>query len=202
MGALLATTVHERILTDGTGGVTDTELVRIILNADLPEDLVRRLCTVTPTDLAVCPDITSEQAARLVAALELGRRTALAGPLVSSPEDAYALLHFIGGRRKEHFVALYLDSRRRLLQQETLSIGTLTSSLVHPREIYQPAVAISAAALVVGHNHPSGDPEPSPEDLALTRRLRQSGEILGIELLDHLVIGRGSYVSLKTRGVL
>lgn len=123
-------------------------------------------------------------------------------PSVASPEEAYALVADMGALRKEHFRALYLDARRRLLLSETVSIGTLTSSLMHPREVFHPAVSCCAAAVVVAHNHPSGDPEPSPEDLALTRRLRQAGEILGIEVLDHIVVGRARYVSLKQRGVL
>lgn len=134
----------------------------------------------------------------------------LAGELVSSaeapecgsPGQAYQLLLDMASLRKEHFRAIYLDARQRMLRQETVSIGSLTATIVHPREVYRPAIELSAAGVLVAHNHPSGDPNPSPEDLALTRRLRQAGEILGIELIDHLIIGRCGYVSLKERGEL
>jgi DNA repair protein RadC len=123
-------------------------------------------------------------------------------PLCCSPEDVADLVSYLKPKKKEHFVTLLLDTRRRLLKVETTSIGTLTSSLVHPREVFQPAVTASAAAIIVVHNHPSGDPEPSAEDIALTRRLRQGGELLGIELLDHIIIGSKGWVSLKARGQL
>lgn len=206
---------REKLCASGPGALSEAELLAVLLGSGLPgEDALslarrlaglglERLATASVADLCRQRGLGRARAALILAALELGRRACQpAGPPVSSPEEAYALLADMAELRKEHFQALYLDSRRRLMRREVISIGTLTSSLVHPREVFQPAVERSAAALVVGHNHPSGDPEPSPEDLALTRRLRQAGEILGIELLDHLVIGRGRYVSLKQRGVL
>ncbi len=209
---------RERILRQGPEGLTDPELVAVLLGTGKHEKSGRsvlqvaenlagegaaRLACTPLKDLLRTRGVGPARAAALAAAFELGRRaTAAPGPSVASPEEAWCLLADMGSLRKEHFRALYLDARRRLLRTETVSIGTLTSSLVHPREVFQPAVAHSAAAVVVAHNHPSGDPEPSPEDLALTRRLRQSGEILGIEVLDHLVVGRGRFVSLKQRGVL
>ncbi len=205
---------RERILSQGPEGLTDSELVAVLLGPGRTATSLRvaenlagsgaaHLASTPLKDLLRTRGVGPARAAALAAAFELGRRaTAAPGPSVASPEEAWCLLADMGALRKEHFRALYLDARRRLLQTETVSIGTLTSSLVHPREVFQPAVAHSAAAVLVAHNHPSGDPEPSPEDLALTRRLRQSGEILGIEVLDHLVVGRGRFVSLKQRGVL
>lgn len=206
---------RERLLRHGPDGLTDSELLAILLGTGSPgtnvlqvadrlaEPGAARLARTSPDELQRTRGIGPARAAALAAAFELGRRaTTSSGPSVASPEEAWHLLADMSGLRKEHFRALYVDARRRLILAETVSIGTLTSSLVHPREVFQPAVAHSAAALVVAHNHPSGDPEPSPEDLALTRRLRQAGEILGIEVLDHLVVGRGRYVSLKQRGVL
>ncbi len=206
---------RERILNQGPEGLTDSELVAVVLGSgnagqtvlqvadSLAVSGTARLACTPARDLLRTRGVGPARAAALAAAFELGRRAASApGPSVASPEEAWWLLADMADLRKEHFRALYLDARRRLLQSETISIGTLTSSLVHPREVFQPAVTHSAAAVVVAHNHPSGDPEPSPEDLALTRRLRQAGEILGIEVLDHLVVGRGRFVSLKQRGVL
>lgn len=104
---------------------------------------------------------------------------------------------------REHFVVALLDTRFRLAGVNTVSIGTLDSAPVHPREVFKPAILASAAAVVIGHNHPSGNPEPSPEDMGLTKRLREAGKLLGIEVLDHVILGEaGRFVSLKERGLL
>ena len=112
------------------------------------------------------------------------------------------LLPRYAARPVETFGLLALDARHRLRREAVISVGCLTASLVHPREVFQEAVVSRAAALVLFHNHPSGDPEPSAEDLALTRRLAAAGSLMGIEVLDHLVLGAGRYVSLKDRGHL
>lgn len=124
----------------------------------------------------------------------------------TSPEEAYAnILKAFGPKmrsKKECFVVLGLDSRRRIQFTEVVSIGTLTATLVHPREVFSRAVRDTASSIVVAHNHPSGDPSPSHEDRLLTERLVQAGRILGINLDDHLVIGKGCYVSLRQLGLL
>ncbi|MCE7871278.1 DNA repair protein RadC [bacterium CPR1] len=191
----------------GPRGLEDWELMALLLGTprpDLARELVREdLRELSLESLQERPGVGLARASTVLAAVELGRRLhRQTGPPVTSPQEAYLLVADLAELRKEHFRCLYLDARRRLLASETISIGTLTASLVHPREVFQPAVARSAASLLVAHNHPSGDPEPSAEDLALTRRLRQAGDILGIELVDHLVVGRGSYVSLKELGYL
>ena len=143
------------------------------------------------------------KAASLMAALELGRRSlGSAGPPVTTPEEAYCQLQDLSQSRKETFKALYLDGRRRLLRSEIVSVGTLTATLVHPREVFGPALECGAASLVVAHNHPSGDPTPSHEDRLLTERLSQAGRLLGLYLDDHLVIGKGCFVSLRQLGLL
>ena len=122
------------------------------------------------------------------------------GQPASSPELAHGLfVQVLGDRPTEEFWALLLDGRHRSKGLAQIGVGTLTSSLVHPREVFGPAVRQGAAALVLAHNHPSGDPEPSQEDLELTRRLIDCGKLLGIPLVDHLVIGDGSFVSLRSR---
>ncbi len=103
---------------------------------------------------------------------------------------------------REHLKAILLNARNRVLDVVTVSVGTLTASLAHPRECFKEAVRQSAAAIIFVHNHPSGDPTPSPEDIALTRQLCEAGRLLGIEVLDHLIIGDGVFVSLKERGLL
>lgn len=160
-----------------------------------------------PSDLAYRYGISPAAALRLRAAVELGRRALAACPPAAEPlrggAEVYALLQpRLAGLSCESFHALYLDAKGRLAHERTVSVGTLTSSLVHPREVFAPAVALRAAAVIVAHNHPSGDPEPSAEDRATTRRLQRAGGLLGIEVLDHVVVARGGYVSFLERGWL
>lgn len=126
-----------------------------------------------------------------------------APPQVRSPEDVFRLLKKqLEGQDREHFVVILLSSKNAVIGVETVSVGTLNASIVHPREALKPAIINSAAAIVLVHNHPSGVPTPSQEDIAITKRIKRAGEILGIEVLDHVIIGRGSYQSLKELGVL
>jgi DNA repair protein RadC len=129
----------------------------------------------------------------------LSERPQFHSPAVAAP----ILAQYIGETDREQFVVALLTVRHRLIGLHTISVGCLTSSLVHPRECFKPALLGSAAALVVAHNHPSGDPEPSADDISLTRRLAAAGALLGIDVLDHIVLGEhGRFVSLKERGVL
>jgi len=142
---------------------------------------------------------------RLLSCLELGSRAAgevpRAGIRVNRPEDLHPLLRrSFRGLDRERFLALYLDTRHRILAAETVSVGTLNVSVVHPREVFKLAVALSAAAVIVAHNHPSGCAEPSAEDLELTARLDRCGHLLGISLLDHLVAGSGEIISIRELG--
>lgn len=104
--------------------------------------------------------------------------------------------------QKEHFVCLFLNTKNHVLAQETLSIGSLNASIVHPREIFRAAIKRSSASIICAHNHPSGDPTPSPEDIQITERLVQAGELIGIEVLDHVIIGDKHYISLKEQGLM
>jgi DNA repair protein RadC len=108
----------------------------------------------------------------------------------------------VRGGRKEHFVAFYVNARSQLIHSETVSVGTLSASLVHPREVFAPAIAHAAAGVIVAHNHPSGDCTPSPEDCEATRRLRRSGELLGIPVLDHVIVSERGFLSFKEQGLL
>lgn len=140
----------------------------------------------------------------LAAAFALGRRVEglrwVRSDSIRSPGGVYRLMApRLRGREREVFSVLLVDGKHRLLAIEEVSEGTLTSSLVHPREVFRPALRRGAAALVAVHNHPSGDPEPSAEDLEVTRRLLDAGRLLGVPLLDHVVLGRGAFVSLRER---
>ena len=175
------------------------------LESQLPA--VTHWCGLEPADLAYRFGLSSASAWRLGAAVELGRRAVTASLPIVEPlrggAEVFALLQpRLAGLHCESFHALYLDAKGRLAHERTISLGTLTRSLVHPREVFAPAVAHRAAAVIVAHNHPSGDPEPSAEDRATTRRLQRAGRLLGIELLDHVVVARGGYVSFLERGWL
>jgi len=196
-GELLAAVV-------GTGvrGVSALDVAGQLLGSGL-----HGLAALSVGELERVRGLGRAKAARVVAALELGARLASDGgtpaPAFESPSEAARyLLPRYSARPVETFGLLALDARHRLRREAVVSVGCLTASLVHPREVFQEAVISRAAALVLFHNHPSGDPEPSAEDLSLTRRLAAAGTLMGIEVLDHLVLGAGRYVSLKDRGQL
>lgn len=126
----------------------------------------------------------------------------LGSTLRTPDESARVLMKYFEGLDREVFVVVLCNIRHKIVGINVVSVGCLSSSLVHPREVFKPAILGSAAAVILAHNHPSGDPEPSAEDLSLTRRLCAAGELLGIKVVDHLVIGDGRYVSLKLRGVM
>lgn len=166
------------------------------------------LWRVSAEDLLRVRGIGPAGTSRLLACLELARRASAwpvaERPVVSTPEDVVRLCATqLRGQDREHFWALVLSTKNRLLRMVEVSVGSLNASIVHPRELFKEAVRVSAASVVVVHNHPSGDPTPSGADLQLTRRLVRAGEVLGIEVLDHVVIGDGgAHVSLREMGVL
>ncbi len=207
-------TIRERLRGDGPGRLTDVDLVALVLGSGhagasvitvadrLVADAggIAALAEREPSELQKRPGVGPALAARLAAAFELGRRVARqtlgAGALVGASRDA--ALHFhglIGDRNREEFHELLLDTRHRVLGHRVVSVGSLQSSIVHPREVFRPAVRAAAAAVVVAHNHPSGDPSPSPEDRAVTARLTAAGELMGIALLDHIVLGEQEFYS-------
>src|SRR5687767_7817575 len=140
---------------------------------------------------------------RIALVREPGVRLAERPQIRESAAAARVLAEYIGEADREMFVVALLTIRHRVIGLHTVSVGCLTSSLVHPREVFKPAILAGCAALLIAHNHPSGDPDPSAEDVALTRRLASAGSLLGIEIIDHLILGEaGRYVSLKERGFL
>jgi DNA repair protein RadC len=159
-------------------------------------------------ELSQVKGIGSAKASQIKAACELANRLdsypeSDKQPVVKTPEDVVSL---VGGRlkdkKKEHFLVLLLDTRGRLIRQSEISVGSLDSSIVHPREVFKEAISASAASVIFVHNHPSGEPEPSEDDVKLTERLVQAGEVMGIEVLDHVIVGSNSrYQSLKREGL-
>lgn len=121
---------------------------------------------------------------------------------ISRPEDVYELLHDLQRETKEHFLALHLDGKNRIICLDRVSTGSLNQSIVHPREVFKGALLSSAAAVVLVHNHPSGDPTPSTEDREITRRLREVGDLVGIKVLDHVIVGEDRYVSFSELGII
>ncbi|MBX6352883.1 MAG: DNA repair protein RadC [Thermoflavifilum sp.] len=156
-------------------------------------------------ELTSIAGIGTAKALQLAAAVELGRRIVRkpAGerwPIRSAEDAAEYVMDRLRYLKKEHFLTLHLDTKHCVIGEEVVSVGSLDSSIVHPREIFKLAVRRSASAILCVHNHPSGDPTPSPEDLMVTRRLCEAGRILGIDVLDHIVVGDGRFVSLKAMG--
>jgi DNA repair protein RadC len=210
---------RERLARHGAEALSNRELLALLVGSgsqkasalDVAESLLgtglRGLAGRSLAELERESGLGRAKATRVLAALELGARLASEGrqpsPTFRTPDEtARYLLPRYGARPVETFGLLALDVRHRLRREVVVSVGCLTSSVVHPREVFQQAIVSRAAAIVLFHNHPSGDPEPSPEDLALTRRLASAGTLMGIEVLDHVVLGAGRFVSLKQRGAL
>jgi DNA repair protein RadC len=212
---------RERMARVGPEALSDAELLAILLRTgwsresalELAQRLLARprglryLAQVSLEELAAVKGVGPAKAAQVKAAVELGRRLSRAAqagrPQVRSPADVAALvMEDMRYLDREHFRTLSLNTKNQLVHLDTISVGSLNSSLVHPREVFKRAVMHSAAAVILVHNHPSGDPAPSAEDVEVTRRLVQAGGILGIAVLDHVIIGDGRYVSLKEEGLL
>ena len=212
---------RERMQHHGPGALSHAELLAILLRTGTKDESsvhlaqrilnesggLRRLAESEWEELTRIRGIGPAKALQLQAAIELGRRVARSRlpdtVKITCPQDAANLLmEELRHLKEEHFVCLFLDTKNQVIGRQTLSIGSLNASIVHPREVYRAAIRRSSASILCAHNHPSGDPTPSPEDIALTRRLSEAGELLGVELLDHLVIGDNRYTSLKETGCL
>ncbi len=191
------------LLRTGTKGTNVMALAMEILNTF--EDLYF-LKTASIEELMVVSGIGKIKAIEIRAAIELGMRIAQApqikiGQITSSRKAGEMLLGEMRDLQQEHVMVLYLNTKNEIIKKETTFIGGLNSSVAHPREIFKGAVRVSAARIIVGHNHPSGNPDPSEADILFTKRMFECGELIGIDLLDHLIIGQDRYISLKELGV-
>jgi DNA repair protein RadC len=212
---------REKLQRHGAPALGDNELVALILGSGscragalgLANELLRvhgglhGLARSTCHDLHRVAGVGRVKAAQLIAAFELGRRTLAHAPgarvQLRTPREAAAfLLPEFGSRPVEHFGVVLLDSKHRVLRTTVVATGTLNTTIVLPRDVFREAMLGAAAAVVAFHNHPSGDPSPSPDDVELTRRLAAAGTLMGIELVDHIVLGDARYCSFKEAGRL
>jgi len=222
---------RERLLREGAEHVSEVELLAVILGTGSSDETVlqlaariltymgglREIAAASEQELMRIPGIGKAKAAQLKGAFELGRRLyqeehthrystgkgTERRVFIDSPQAAsdYVMpkLRFLD---REQLMVLLLDTRNKLINEFTVSVGTLNSSLAHPRECFKEAVRRSASAVVFAHNHPSGDPSPSAEDIALTRQLAEAGKVMDINVLDHIIIGDGVYCSMKEKGYM
>jgi len=210
---------RERLIKDGPNTLRSHELIAVVLGKGSKKEdvlsIARRIMNdygtkalsgeIDVKKLTKTLNLTEIQACQIIAALELGRRLfgkARKEIYLNSPGDVFNYLCNVGNLDKEVMHGLYLDVKNKLLRDEIISVGTVSCSLVHPREVYKPAFTNSAVGVILVHNHPSGDPEPSKEDIALTKRLKKVSEYIDIELLDHIIIGNDDYRSMKSEGII
>lgn len=210
---------RERMMHAGAEALSHAELLAILLRTGTKNESallvaqrilnyigsLHKLADMSYMELTEIKGIGTAKALQLLAGLELGRRMARSRmdeqAAIRRPQDAaHLVMESMRYYKREHFICLFLNTKNKVLAQETISIGTLDASLVHPREVFRAAIRHGSASVVCLHNHPSGDPTPSEEDIWITKRLMEAGELVGIEVLDHIVIGDQRYVSLKEQG--
>jgi DNA repair protein RadC len=204
---------HERLRRLGVRSLSRTDLLGLVIGSpDVAESLVRSrgltsLAELTPSAWQRERGIGKANAVRLSAVFELGRRMyctqeEAARPRLTRPRDVFKQVRHIGALRKEHLVGLYLDAQNGLTHMETVSVGSLNTTRTHPREILYPAIVHLAFGFILAHNHPSGSLDPSDEDIAFSRSVQRAGEVVGIELYDHLIVTATGFTSLRERGAL
>ena len=210
---------REKLIAKGAEKLKDSELLAILLRTGtkgknvieiasqiLSKYSKKRLLQMTYQDLAQITGIDSGKATTLLAAFELSKRVLEVNdtnlPTIETAKDAVAQLSDMRDLKKEHFVVLYLNAKNQLVHKETISMGTLNANLVHPREVFEPALKYSAAQIIAAHNHPSGDPKPSEDDLELTKRLTEAGKMMGIDVMDHVIVSKNSYFSFKEEKII
>ena len=213
---------RERLQKLGPEALSSQELLALIIGRGIPKKSVMTIALellekfrnvkaigqATLEELSQIKGIGIAKAAQIKACFELGKREDLDPedlvPFdIKNPETVVkAIRTSIKDKAKEHFKLILLNTRNKIIGLSTISIGTLTTSLVHPREVFKDAIVHSAASVVLAHNHPSGDPEPSEDDLKITKKLVESGKILGIEVIDHIIIGKNNFYSFREKGII
>lgn len=209
---------RERLVKYGPEALSNSELLAIILRTGSQKENVINMCSrifseyslkqlsqANIRQLTQIHGIGAAKAAQIAAVFELARKlegfTDEPKRKIRSPADVYSLLYpRMREQKRERLVALLMDTKNHVLREEVISIGSLNANIVHPREVFKAALMESCASVILSHNHPSGDPTPSREDIAVTEKLVEGGKLLGIDVLDHVVIGDGRYVSLKDEG--
>jgi DNA repair protein RadC len=214
---------REKLLAKGSHALTETELLAIILrngNASTGESAIdqarlllnqfgglKGIDDASASEISAVKGIGPAKVAEIKACLEIGKRIGSqkweTGQPLHSAEDVYQ--HFrenLGREKRELFYVVLLNNKNRKMREVKISEGSLTASLVHPREVFNPVIRESAAGVIFVHNHPSGDPAPSPEDIDITKRLKEVGDVMGVRVLDHVVIGHDRYFSFNERGML
>lgn len=188
------------LLRSGQKGINVIELSKRILNKFSGDGLSK----ANVKELKNTFGLGSAKACEIMACFELGRRLLQnkQAALILSPQDVWDELKDIRNNKKEHFVVFFLDARNQEIKREIISIGSLNTNLVHPREVFEPAVRYSVAQIIVAHNHPSGDTIPSQEDLVITKQLVDAGKLLGIELKDHVIVSKTNFFSFKEHKLL
>lgn len=201
----------------GTEKLSNSELLAILLRSgkkgenviELANKILKKfssnkLSNLKFEDLKNYSGLGPAKACEIVACFELGKRLLKdkKAVLILSPEEIWKELKDIRARKKEHFVVFYLNVRNQIIEKEIVLFGTLNANLVHPREVFEPAIKNSAAQVIIAHNHPSGDVEPSVDDIGITKRLVESGKILGIEIIDHIIVSQSGFLSFKERKLL
>lgn len=203
---------REKLQRKGAAALSDYELLMAMIGSgnaqadvtklarDVRKLVKEKASELKYEDLLSVKSIGAAKATQIMASFELWRRQfeVTERPVVDSPQKVATLLKDIRDKKQEHFVVLTLDGANRLIAKRTITIGTLTSSLVHPREVFADAITDRAASIIVAHNHPSGNLEPSKADLEVTNRLKRAGDLLGISLIDHIVISKNDHQSLST----
>ena len=211
---------REKLFALGPAALSHGELLAVILGTGSRHEPVTRVARrlmrrhrldglghLGPLEWSAERGVGRVSAARLSAVFELGRRVYGRDrdndrPRISCPREVFQQVRHLGRAKKEHLVGLYLDAQNLLVHQETISIGSLNTTRTHPREILHPAVVHLALGFILVHNHPSGCLDPSPEDIEFTHSIKRAGELMGIELYDHVIVARAGYTSLRERGVL
>jgi len=208
---------REKLLQYGPERLSNSELLAIILGSgrrgenviDLAKRVLKRYRTenlpnLTLNELKNFNGLGPAKASEIIACFELGKRVLRdkVARLYLKPEDVWRELKDLRGCKKEYFVVFYLDSRNQEIKREIISIGSLNANLAHPREVFEPAVKNLAAQIILAHNHPSGNPDPSEDDLKINKRLTEAGKILGIEVLDHIIVTKDRYLSFKEKGLI
>jgi len=212
---------REKLERIGSGALGDNELLAIVLGHGVPNagalELANAVLAATgglhglarasADELRRVPGIGAARAAQLIAAVEAGRRTLLRGrherpQIVNAIDAARVLVPQFGSKPVEHFGVMLLDTKHHVLKTTLISVGTLDASIVHPREVFREATIAGAFGIILFHNHPSGDPKPSKDDVALTRRLIDAGELMGITVIDHLILAERGFRSLRDAGDL